>query len=204
VKQSTRPFIFQKNHQPLFLEEGDFTMTSSDGKQTTYRSLTDSLVLSAPWEVTFDPEWGGPAEKVRFNSLTLWNESKDERIKYYSGTAQYRTTFNCRLSNAQYYIDLGEMYNVAEVIVNGTPTGVWWQPPFMKDVTGLLKEGENVLEIKVVNLWPNRLIGDEFLPPEKRFTRTNIKKFTKDSPLRPSGLAGPVIVRSFKTELVTK
>lgn len=42
------------------------------------------------------------------------------------------------------------------------------------------------------NLWPNRLIGDQFLPVNERSTKTNITKFTKDSPLLPSGLLGPV------------
>jgi len=48
------------------------------------------------------------------------------------------------------------------------------------------------LEIEVVNFWPNRIIGDESLPPPKRLTRTNIRKLTKDTPLMPSGLLGPV------------
>jgi hypothetical protein len=50
------------------------------------------------------------------------------------------------------------------------------------------------LEIKVVNLWPNRLIGDSALPPEQQLTITNIHHFTKTSELLPSGLLGPVQV----------
>jgi len=46
--------------------------------------------------------------------------------------------------------------------------------------------------VKVVNLWANRIIGDAALPPEKRRTRTNITRLTKDTPLEPSGLLGPV------------
>jgi len=56
-----------------------------------------------------------------------------------------------------------------------------------------LKQSGNVLEIVVVNCWPNRLIGDAALPPEKRLTRTNIT-FKKDAPLMPSGLLGPVMI----------
>ncbi|MDR1859460.1 MAG: hypothetical protein LBR06_00870 [Bacteroidales bacterium] len=163
----------------------------------------DTLLITAPWEVSFDAKWGGPVEPVRFDKLMLWNESDDERIKYYSGTAIYKTSFTVPsgTGRALSLLHLGEMYNIAEVSVNGKPLGVWWQPPFIKDVTAALKAGENTLEIKVVNLWPNRLIGDEFLPPEKRYTRTNIKKFKKDSPLRKSGLAGPVKIVMIKEEM---
>jgi hypothetical protein len=57
---------------------------------------------------------------------------------------------------------------------------------------GAVRAGTNRLEIAVTNLWPNRLIGDQQLPPEKRKTHTNITKFHADSPLMPSGLLGPV------------
>ena len=59
-----------------------------------------------------------------------------------------------------------------------------------------VKPGWNKLEVAVANLWPNRLIGDQTLPPEKRLTRTNIAKFRADSPLLPSGLLGPVVVEA--------
>jgi hypothetical protein len=68
--------------------------------------------------------------------------------------------------------------------------------PRTVDVTAAAITGRNRLTIRVTNLWPNRLIGDQFLPEAERFTRTNIRKFTKDSPLLPSGLLGPVILRS--------
>jgi hypothetical protein len=89
------------------------------------------------------------------------------------------------------------MYNIAEVYINGQSAGVWWQPPFVQDITKLLKDGENKLLVKVVNLWPNRLIGDASLPENQRITQTNIKKFTKDHPLRPSGLVGPVNLKIY-------
>jgi hypothetical protein len=194
-----QPFILQKDGNPVFMLAGAYTLKSSDGKTRTFDAIMENMPVTSAWDVSFDPVWGGP-EKVRFDKLVLWNEHTDPGIRYYSGTAGYNTTV--RLEAGQYqhkrvYLDLGEMYNIAEVHINGQPAGVWWQPPFSHDITDLLKDGENRIELKIVNLWPNRLIGDQFLSEEKRFTKSNIKKFTKEHPLRPSGLAGPVNIRIY-------
>jgi hypothetical protein len=89
-------------------------------------------------------------------------------------------------------LDLGEVHEEAVVKVNGINLGVVWTKPAQVDISRAVHPGENKLEITVVNLWPNRLIGDEPLPVEKRFTLTNMHKFNKDTPLYPSGLIGPV------------
>ncbi len=52
----------------------------------------------------------------------------------------------------------------------------------------------------MVNLWPNRLIADESLPPGKRLTETNMHKFGAATPLYPSGLLGPVTLESAAVE----
>ena len=54
--------------------------------------------------------------------------------------------------------------------------------------------GQNHVEIEVTNLWPNRLIGDQSLPEDKRITWTTYNPYKKDSPLLESGLLGPVEV----------
>ena len=78
--------------------------------------------------------------------------------------------------------------------LNGKDLGVVWTKPARVNITSAVKEGTNELEVKVVNLWPNRLIGDVALPEKKRFTETNMRKFVAKSPLLPSGLLGPVQV----------
>jgi hypothetical protein len=92
-------------------------------------------------------------------------------------------------------LDLGEVRETARVWVNGKEMGVAWKRPFTIDVTSAATQGNNSLKVQVTNLWPNRIIGDQSLPAEKRFTHTNITKFKADSPLRTSGLLGPVVVR---------
>ncbi|MHC4109546.1 MAG: glycosyl hydrolase [Planctomycetota bacterium] len=154
--------------------------------------------LGGPWQLQFDPEWG-PDEPVTFNTLTSWTDHDDPLIKYFSGEATYKTTFDLAEGspkNARLWLDLGHPKNLAAVRLNDKNLGVVWTAPFRVDITDAVQPKGNRLEIDVVNLWPNRLIGDAGLPPEKRRTRTNVRNFKKDSPLLPSGLLGPVTLRS--------
>jgi hypothetical protein len=148
--------------------------------------------IAGPWKVNFDSKWGGPPEAA-FATLEDWTKRSESGIKYYSGTATYHKTINLvALPKSKVYLDLGEVHEVAAVRLNGQDLGVLWTKPFRVEVTRALKPGANQLEIDVVNLWPNRLIGDSFLPKEKRVTRTNMTKYTQASQLLPSGLMGPV------------
>jgi hypothetical protein len=164
---------------------------------SNYPTLTKlQLELGGGWDVSFDPKWGGPA-KIRFDALTDWTKHADKGIKFYSGTAIYRKTFTLPAApdkGRQLVLDLGEVREVAEVRVNGKDLGVVWTRPARVDIASAVKAGTNDLEVTVVNLWPNRLIGDAALPPEKRFSETNMRKFVATSPLLPSGLLGPVQV----------
>jgi len=96
--------------------------------------------------------------------------------------------------NIRIYLDLGRVKNLATVRLNGKDLGVVWTAPWRVEITDAAKPTGNRLEIDVVNLWPNRLIGDAALPPERRLTKTNVTTYKKDSPLLPSGLLGPVSV----------
>jgi hypothetical protein len=95
-------------------------------------------------------------------------------------------------SGGRFWLDLGDVREVARVRLNGTDFGVLWSPPFRVDISDAVDAADNLLEIDVVNFWPNRIIGDQALPPDQRLTRTNIRKLTKDTPLMESGLLGPV------------
>lgn len=197
---SQAPFHSLKDNRILFTEPGNYNLKTNENKNEKVSGIScTSIQLTTPWKVSFDPAWGGP-ESITFEKLISWTQHTDPGIRYYSGTAVYRNTFDFRGSpnkGKRIYLDLGTLYNLAEVSLNGRSLGVWWQPPFCRDITDFIREGLNELEIKVVNLWPNRIIGDQFLPEGKRFTRTNVGKFTKEYPLRPSGLLGPVEIRVY-------
>jgi hypothetical protein len=150
--------------------------------------------MGGGWDVSFDPKWGGP-EKIRFDELVDWTKHAENGIKFYSGTAIYRKTFTLPTApdkGRQLILDLGDVHEVAEVRVNGKDLGVVWTRPARVNITSAVKTGVNELDVTVINLWPNRLIGDAALPPEKRLTETNARKFVSKSPLLSSGLLGPV------------
>ncbi len=157
--------------------------------------------LTGAWTVTFDPEWGGPESAV-FEKLEDWTKRPEPGIKYYSGKATYRKIFDLpqesgvrrQGSEESLYLYLNRVRNVAQVRLNGHDLGVVWTAPWRVDITEAVKPAGNKLEIDVINLWPNRLIGDAKLPADKRLTKTNVGKFNnpKHQKLLPSGMLGPV------------
>jgi len=160
---------------------------------------SQAMAITGPWNVRFDPKWGGPGQVV-FEKLVDWTKRPEEGIKYYSGTATYRKTFDLpnvlRQGRKRVYLDLGKLKNLARVRLNGKDLGVVWTAPWRVEVTSAVKSIANSLEIDVVNLWPNRLIGDARLPAAKRLTKTNVTKFsTGRHELLESGLLGPVTLR---------
>jgi hypothetical protein len=181
-------------HQGYFIV---FRSNRSLPKTSETKNFPESkqiAILNAPWIVSFDPAWGGP-EKVTFDQLTDWTQHIDSGIKYYSGTAIYKQTFDLPCpKNDRLFLDLGKVKNMARVYLNGHDLGVVWTYPWRLEITKSVKTKGNILEIEVVNLWPNRLIGDEQLPNDGRYTFTTYRHFNKYSPLLESGLIGPVTI----------
>jgi hypothetical protein len=155
--------------------------------------------VGGSWNVAFQPHRGAPANAV-FENLNSYTENADAGIKYFSGTALYTKTFmleDAAIQKGKLVIDLGEVKNLAEVIINGKNLGVVWKKPFRLNISDAVKAGENQLEIKVVNLWVNRLIGDLQPEAKEKITYTTIPFYQPNSPLQPSGLLGPVNIISY-------
>ena len=150
--------------------------------------------VDGPWSVAFEAGRGAPATAT-FDHLASWTGNADAGIRYFSGAGTYSHTLD--VSKAQLgggrrvLLDLGDVRDLAEVRVNGTLVGTLWHPPYRIDVTDAVKAGPNRLEVKVVNPWANRLIGDK-QPGAKPVTFTVVPTYTAQAPLRPSGLLGPV------------
>ncbi|MFC5533854.1 glycosyl hydrolase [Rhodocytophaga aerolata] len=165
----------------------------------TKPTLTESGVaqVGGTWNVQFQEGRGAP-QRATFTQLSSWTENADTGIKYFSGTATYTNHFTVTKpdKNARYVLDLGEVKNIAEVIVNGKNIGTVWKKPFRVDITDAVKKGQNAIEIKVTNLWVNRLIGDAQPGVTNKITYTTMPFYQADSKLLPSGLLGPVKVVS--------
>jgi hypothetical protein len=220
-----RVSLAQGNLVLAVAEPGTYTFSTATGQEKTVEisSMPKPVEIAGPWAVVFPEGRGAPAQAT-FERLISWPEHADAGIKYFSGTAVYRKTVTIpaeRLgANRILELDLGRVQVIAEVRLNGKDLGILWKAPFRVNVTGAAKAGDNELEVRVTNLWPNRLIGDEQYPDDcewndialkrwpdwmvkgenrpvpQRVTFTTWKHWHKDSPLQPSGLIGPVVLRT--------
>jgi hypothetical protein len=165
------------------------------------KTETAMATVEGPWTVSFQPNRGAPAS-VTFDKLISYTENSDAGIQYFSGTATYTKTINMPVkairNGSQILLDLGEVKNLAEVIVNGKSLGIVWKKPFRIDVTNILKAGENKMKIKLTNLWVNGLIGDAQPGVTNKATYTTMPFYKANSPLQPSGLLGPVKIISIR------
>jgi (4-O-methyl)-D-glucuronate---lignin esterase len=203
----------------VFRKMGPATEPPPDRIATETFAAADApaaLTLNGPWQVEFPEGWGAPQE-VTFPNLHSWTESKDNGIRFFSGIATYRKSFDVPQSLAaqeRLFLQLGDLAEIAEVSLNGKELGFVWLPPYRIEITGAIRVGTNELEIRIANLWANRLNGDSLLLESARYTRSNLDRMqtdpTSDSsygripngktrpvyseipPLMKSGLLGPV------------
>lgn len=150
--------------------------------------------IEGSWIVNFDPKLSGLSEAQKWDELSDWSRNVLDGIRYYSGKATYKTSFDWQAADGKqdYWIDLGDFANLAEVRLNGQSLGVLWTKPYRLPVSGTLKNGTNEVEIDIVNTWHNRLIGDHALPEEQRTTWTTAPFRLDGRPLLRAGLFGPV------------
>lgn len=190
-----------------------------------------AVPVAGDWNVAFPVDWyeGGETVKKVVSPLVDWIALDDPDFKYFSGTATYSKSIACAKppAGARVLLDLGDVKHFADVAVNGRTFPTLWKPPFRLDVTEALREGENELEVRVTNLWPNRIIGDDFKPedctfepgkpimerhlngwpqfildgkpsPSGKRTFATWKHWTKDDEPLPSGMLGPVVLRTLR------
>ncbi|WP_198931765.1 glycosyl hydrolase [Labilibacter marinus] len=199
---------------------GEMTYRSSAGKSKTIKvkSVPKPIELTGDWNVSF-PAKEDESIDVIFSQLSSWSTSGNDAIRYFSGTATYKKQFELSSKflkeDISLLLDLGSVKEIAEVFVNGKPLGILWKAPFRLNIDDYVQAGENTLEVRITNLWTNRLIGDEQMEldykrkgpnvkqwpdwllnnterPTERSTFAAYKHWHKDSELLPSGLLGPV------------
>ncbi len=186
---------------PLRLDPNDavfvvFRRSSAATSRTVPTQIETKLgTVEGSWNLAFQPGRGAPAGIV-LDALSSWSDSSDAGVKYFSGTGTYTKSVQAPAEwfkeGARIWLDLGEVKNLAEIMINAKPVGIVWKPPFRVDVTSALRPGANNVEIRVTNLWVNRLIGDQQPGVTRKYTYTAMQFYQADSRLLPSGLLGPV------------
>jgi len=206
-------------------EPGRYELKTASGRTLRCETLAlpQPQEITGPWELRFPPNCGAP-ERATLEKLISWSEHSESGVKYFSGTATYLKTINVPPEmlgkNRHLYLDLGKVQVMAQVKLNGKDLGILWKSPYRVDVTDAVKAGENTLEVRVVNLWVNRMIGDEKMPedssrnadgtlkewpqwlregkpsPVGRYTFTTWRLWKTGDSLLESGLIGPVTLHA--------
>ena len=182
--------VFRKTGKPV-----------ATGVEDNYPKPEIITKIDQPWQVLFESDQykRGPAQPVTFTTLTDWSKHEDESIRYYSGTAIYKTTFDVKKKpEGKLFVDLGQVTAMAKIKINGKYVGGVWTAPYRIEVSDVIRDGINELEVEVVNTWMNRLIGDLRLPEAERPTWAHHNSWNVHSPLQTSGLLGPVNLLSIK------
>lgn len=185
--------------QSIFVVFGEKTTLSYENAPS--RELKEVCQVAGPWKVSFQSGLGAP-EGIVMDQLEPLSDSKDPGIRYFSGEATYSNTFQLNgdelKGKSRIMVELGEVKDLGEVIVNGQSMGVAWCHPYRVDVTAAVHKGTNTLEIKAVNTWHNRILGDMQPGVTKKVTYYPIDLLKADDKLLPSGLLGPVRILNIR------
>ena len=192
------PTVQDSSHGAALLayKPGQYTLLRNDGTKQEVRisALPGAVECNDDWEVRFQPGRGAP-EKVRLDKLISLSDHPDPGVKYFSGTADYSRVVKIPADwirrDRPLYLDLGDVEVMAHVIFNSKDLGILWKPPFRVDISSLARPGDNQIEVKVADLWVNRLIGDEQLPADENFAPGNYNYLTISDWLA-NGSRGPV------------
>ncbi len=198
----------------LAWRDGAHVLRTATGETRTVNvsDIPEPLELTGRWELTF-PADSGVKSPLSMEALVPWNEHADPRVKYFSGTVSYRKEFqipsNFKAPGKRVYLDLGQVGVMAEVIFNGKNLGTLWKPPFLVDLSPAVVNGPNRLEVRVVNVWKNRLVGQRVAPQAFAapgnfvlVVSVGIPNYGAGESLVPSGLIGPVLLRGASVVLV--
>jgi len=187
-------------HQSWFVVFSNNSENVVKGYEQNFPVFKSIKEIDAEWAVDFLNKDIGPENPVLFESLTDWSTSENEKIKYYSGTAKYETSFvlDNMPDNGKLFVNLGEVQVMARVKINGEDLGGVWMAPYRLSTMGHLKAGINKIEIEAVNLWRNQLIKDKKLPIDERYTWHLVDDIKPDEATHSSGLLGPVTIEQIE------
>lgn len=191
-----------ETNQSLIVVFGENTQQPLENSGLNWTQYQVLDTLDETWDIKFDPQFAGPKKPISIHKLFDWSSSKNDSIKYYSGTAVYTQTFTNPIEyNKPVWLHFEDVANMAEVFLNGKNLGVAWTYPYRINLSSAMKKGANHLEIRVTNTWANRLIGDAQLPKENRLTWTTAPYRLEGTSLLKAGIFGPIFL---ETEIETE
>lgn len=165
-----------------------FRKATTEPGDATVKSERRRPLVVKEWNIRYNTL--GLEEKV--TALKSWTQSRTEKVRYYSGTAVYSSTFKWKVGKSErgsrVFLKLNGLHDVAAVRINGVDCGTAWTAPYEVEVTQALKKGKNTIEIEVTNTWANALLGaDEGKAPFEGIW-TNGKYRRGEKNLIPAGL----------------
>jgi hypothetical protein len=191
---------------PRRLESGDYeyrvdlhpleslVLVEDDGGRLPVRAAAPQaeLPVAGTWELTLP----GRAAIRLPHGPAWWTELGAEG---FAGTGAYASTVGVDaafLRGRRIMAALGEVGDIARVLVNGQDCGITWTSPFETDVTAALRPGRNTVVVEVANAWMNRLIAEARNPTGQIFAPV-AEVYEPWADIRPAGLAGPVVLRAY-------
>ena len=203
-----------------FTQNGNYELEYNSGvKENIPVNECRNLDMNENWTIEFPERSGAPA-RIGMEKIQSLINYPDFSIQHFSGTCNYHKTMQLDAGlfteGRRFLLDLGRVEVISRVLLNGKDAGIYWKEPFVADITEFVQIGENKLQIEVTTLWPNRLIGDEYLPAENEYSKDHFilklpewytqnrpkpgerisfcvwQNMKKTDPLLESGLLGPV------------
>lgn len=176
---------------PLYLGPAEsliivFDRSKSENKWTPLPISGNNTRVLEGWEVEFHYSLENKIEK---NHMYVLEDLKGTKYIDFSGTVKYQKQFNIE-SNCKIALNLGKVWGVAVVIVNGKNCGVSWYGNRIYDISDKLQIGQNEIEIQVVTTMGNYLQTMKDNKIAQRWTNSS----SKPQPKQSMGLAGPVTI----------
>ncbi len=192
--RTSLPIKFAPNQSFFIVFEKDTEKSDVDG-HANWPVLSTEVEINTPWMVSFDPEKGGPQKPYKMNTLVDWTKVRINSIKYYSGTAVYKNTFDLnKIEGTPYWLEIPEVSHIAQVFINGKDCDISWTPPYRFNISDAVEPGKNTIEIEVTTTWKNRIIGDNTVFASHPLTYTTAPFRIEGQPLVSSGIKGPVTI----------
>ncbi len=190
--ESGERYRIQLNNDNIEIELGPaetrIIVFSKDKKGPQWKPVpvtgNNVTTLNKHWEVEFRHSREGWVKFLKMNEL---KDIKDTDYVNFTGTAIYRKILDAGSEN-NHYLNLGKVWGVSELFVNGKSCGVKWYGNRIYHLDGILKKGPNEIEVRVTTSMGNYM---KTLTDNETAQKFTVLK-NKNQPIQSMGLIGPV------------